>query len=107
MRGLNGRLKILDFGLARSAPRPRRAAPRHAPSRTPIGTPGYMAPERMNGQPCDAPSDVFAFGVLMYEYARRASVQRAERVGDGGARAGERRPPTAVARATCPAAWPT
>ena len=57
-----------------------------------IGTPAYMAPEQMNGQPVDARADVFAFGVLLYEYACGvASVRGADRAGDRGARARERR----------------
>ena len=34
-----------------------------------VGTPAYMAPEQLSGESIDARADVFAFGVLMYEYA--------------------------------------
>lgn len=70
MRDTSGRVTILDFGLARLPP----ASPAHdaafvtAPGAV-LGTPAYMAPEQVNGEATDARTDVFAFGVLMYEYA--------------------------------------
>jgi serine/threonine-protein kinase len=71
MRTHDGRLKILDFGLAQV-----RAAMADPPGITQpgmlIGTPAYMAPEQINGQPADQRSDVFALGVLLYEYASGA-----------------------------------
>ena len=68
----SGRVKVLDFGLARHLP----AAP--AAETTPAttefvtrhgiaGTVGYMAPEQIEGQPADARSDVFALGIIIFE----------------------------------------
>jgi serine/threonine-protein kinase len=70
MRDKTGRLKVLDFGLARMPAPP--ATPDRGLATLPgvlVGTPAYMAPEQLNLQPADARTDVFAFGVLMYEYA--------------------------------------
>jgi hypothetical protein len=70
MRGRDGRLRILDFGLARSQTPDRVAAARFAtrPGLL-IGTPGYIPPEQLAGERGDARADVYAFGVLIYEYA--------------------------------------
>ncbi|MEX2271959.1 MAG: serine/threonine-protein kinase [Vicinamibacterales bacterium] len=61
----SGDIKILDFGLAetRTGVAPLAAADAVA------GTPGYMAPEQLRGQPADARADVFAYGVLLFEMA--------------------------------------
>jgi tetratricopeptide (TPR) repeat protein len=60
-----GSVKVLDFGLAKLA-EPEGAA---ASTQTVglAGTPGYMAPEQIEGKPADARSDIFAFGCILYE----------------------------------------
>jgi Tol biopolymer transport system component len=71
----DGRVKILDFGLAKLTQRESlstelTSAPTRAPETEPgmvMGTVGYMSPEQVRGQPADARSDVFAFGTILYE----------------------------------------
>jgi len=67
MRGRDG-LKILDFGLARITGSGD-GAPRMTQPGMLVGTPAYMAPEQINGLPVDARADIFALGVLLYEFA--------------------------------------
>ena len=69
MRNADGRLKILDFGLARLERRVDAPAMAATVPGALVGTPAYMSPEQLNGQPADARSDVFALGVVIYEYA--------------------------------------
>ena len=66
----DGRWKVADFGTAdrRCAPpgaRTDAAGPAHTGAVT--GTPAYLAPERVQGRPATAASDVFSFGVVLYE----------------------------------------
>jgi hypothetical protein len=68
MRAADGRLKVLDFGLARLD----RAydTQTHGDLTAAFGgTPAYMAPEQIDGARPDPRSDVFALGVVIYECA--------------------------------------
>jgi serine/threonine protein kinase/tetratricopeptide (TPR) repeat protein len=69
-----GRVKVLDFGLATTtaaasatAPALDVTRPRYEPSSEGMGTAPYMAPEQIRGEPTDARTDLFAFGVLLFE----------------------------------------
>jgi tRNA A-37 threonylcarbamoyl transferase component Bud32 len=65
MRPVEGGLKILDFGLAQM-PESEDAARLTVDGRV-IGTPAYMAPEQIRGDRCDARTDLFSFGIVMFE----------------------------------------
>ncbi len=70
MRADDGRLKILDFGLARVAPVASFAdEPRVTLPGMVVGTPAYMAPEQLNGREADFRSDIFALGIVLHELA--------------------------------------
>jgi serine/threonine protein kinase len=60
-----GKATILDFGLARAADGTEGLT---APGAMP-GTPAYMAPEQVDGQPADARSDLFSLGATLYRCA--------------------------------------
>ena len=71
----DGRVKILDFGLAKLTQAEGTATnatnlPTETRGTEPgvvLGTLGYMSPEQVKGKPADARSDIFSFGAILYE----------------------------------------
>jgi Tol biopolymer transport system component len=78
----DGRVKILDFGLAKLL-EPESARPESITatrSHEILGTMGYMAPEQVKGTDIDPRADIFAFGAVFYEMlSKRKAFQRETR----------------------------
>lgn len=72
MIGPGGRVKILDFGLAKLSPvlMGDSGIPTvSTKSGVMVGTINYMSPEQLEGEPVDRRTDVFSFGIMLYEMA--------------------------------------
>jgi serine/threonine protein kinase len=69
----DGRVKILDFGLAKPAHPEESSYDGATMEEVPtsagfvLGTVGYMSPEQVRGEPADARSDIFSLGTILYE----------------------------------------
>ena len=63
------RVKVVDFGIARHLTPMSETHAGLTLVGARLGTPGYMAPEQLRGEPIDVRADVFAFGVMAYELA--------------------------------------
>lgn len=57
-------VKLLDFGLAQNVPRDDSSV---AVSRPGAGTPPYMSPEQIAGEPVDVQSDIWSLGTVAFE----------------------------------------
>jgi Tol biopolymer transport system component len=87
----DGRVKVLDFGLAKALEvNPTSVTLSNSPTLTMagtnagliIGTAAYMSPEQARGREADQRSDVFAFGVVLYEMLTARQAFRGEDVSD-------------------------
>ncbi len=68
----DGRIKVVDFGLAKLLEFSDQEGVLTAGETTAgllVGTPVYMAPEQLVGEPADRKSDLYSFGVLLFEMA--------------------------------------
>ena len=68
----DGRIKILDFGLAKLTQRPQGSGAENTITRATdpgivVGTASYMSPEQVRGANADHRSDIFAFGTILFE----------------------------------------
>jgi len=84
----DGTVKVLDFGLAKTAAQSAPAAESPADPMGPtcvgqiIGTAAYMAPEHARGQAVDQRADIWAFGVVLYEMLTGRRLFQGETISD-------------------------
>jgi serine/threonine protein kinase/Tol biopolymer transport system component len=107
----DGNVKILDFGLAKTAGSPPDAAlmpsttsPREATQfGVVLGTVGYMSPEQARGQPVDKRTDIWAFGCVLFELCAQHPPFAGATVSDVAGAVIEREPDWERLRAGIPA----
>jgi tetratricopeptide (TPR) repeat protein len=108
----DGLAKILDFGVAKLAPKREPAEPSVVPTiqggtdpGIVMGTAGYMSPEQVRGQTVDHRSDIFSFGCVLYEMVTgRRAFARATAADTMAAILNEEPPEPSAIQAAVPAA---
>jgi serine/threonine protein kinase/Tol biopolymer transport system component len=107
----SGLVKVLDFGLAKAiaeddvgsdASQVATATLRATQAGRVVGTPAYMSPEQMRGQPVDKRTDIWAFGCVLYEMVTGRPAFARQTMSDTIAAILEREPEWDVVRATAP-----
>jgi serine/threonine-protein kinase len=106
-----GRVKVLDFGLAKAFASDGGLDLLHAPGPTAVGTeegrilgtPAYMSPEQARGQTVDKRTDIWAFGCVLYELLTARQAFRGETLSDTLAAVLEREPDSRLLPPTTPA----
>ncbi len=60
-------VKLLDFGIAARTTKMSASETKLTQQGTVLGTPPYMSPEQLTGEPVDARSDIYSLAVIAYE----------------------------------------
>ena len=113
----DGRIKILDFGIAKLT-RPsddaggRTGLPTETGAGMVVGTASYMSPEQVRGEAVDARSDLFSFGTILYEmltgrppFSRETAVETMAAIRKRILRSRFQRTSRRPSRASCRAVW--
>lgn len=87
-----GRVKILDFGLAKVVPSDAARTATGTERGMVVGTAGYMSPEQARGKPVDKRADIWAFGCVLFEMLTGRPAFRGETRSDILAKVLEREP---------------
>ena len=106
-----GRVKVLDFGLAKAFASESGLDLSHLPSPPAmgteegriLGTPAYMSPEQVRCKPVDKRTDIWAFGCVLYELLTARQAFRGDTLSDSIAGVLEREPDWQVLPPTTPA----
>jgi serine/threonine protein kinase len=106
-----GRVKVLDFGLAKAfgedaeqdLPSPPTLTSMGTEAGRILGTPAYMSPEQARGKPVDKRTDIWAFGCLLYELLAGKRAFQGDTVSDTLVKVLEREPDWKVLPTATPA----
>ena len=96
IRTSDGKIKVLDFGLAYVSGGQDATSTRLTEPGSVLGTPGYISPEQLRGSNVDSRTDLFSFGVLLYELVSGAHPFSSSNAASTIARVLEAEPPNVI-----------